>query len=194
MKLRYSILTALLLLATAGVRAQTDQPGEAPPPRGNVPNPHTMGMRPPGGAPMGGSLFLPDLIMQHQTELNLSTNQETAIKAELQKSQARLMDLQWQLQTESKKLADLVKPDRVDEAATQAQLDKVLALENDVKKAHLTTLIHIKNQLTAEQQAKLRTLRPQPPERRPGPAAGAPAEGPGRQAPPPQAPPSEDKK
>ena len=174
MKLHYSILTALLLLATAGVRAQTDQPGGAPPPRGNVPNPHGMGARPPGGGPMGGNLYLPDLIMQHQAELNLSTNQEAAIKAELQKSQARLMDLQWQLQTEAKKLSDLTQPDHVDEAATQAQLDKVLTLENEVKKAHLTTLIHIKNQLTAEQQAKLREMHLRSGNRLGPPNGGAP--------------------
>ena len=48
---------------------------------------------------------------------------------------------------------------RVDEGRALAQADKVMGFERDVKRAHLGTLIRIKNVLTDAQRAKLATLR-----------------------------------
>ena len=47
----------------------------------------------------------------------------------------------------------------VDEAKVLAEADKVMALEHDLKKAHLTLLIRLKNALTPTQQVRLRGLR-----------------------------------
>ena len=43
--------------------------------------------------------------------------------------------------------------------AALAQVDEVLAVEREVKRAHITLLIQIKNTLSAEQQAKLAAAR-----------------------------------
>jgi transposase len=50
----------------------------------------------------------------------------------------------------------MAKPERVDEAAILAQLDKVLDVERELKHLHIGLLSAIKNQLTPEQQSKLR--------------------------------------
>jgi len=47
----------------------------------------------------------------------------------------------------------------VDETAVLAQVDKVLALERQVKRTQILLLVRIKNLLTEPQQAKLAELR-----------------------------------
>ena len=47
----------------------------------------------------------------------------------------------------------------VEQAAALAQVDEVLGVEREVKRAHITLLIQIKNTLSAEQQAKLAAAR-----------------------------------
>jgi len=113
---------------------------------------------PPQPDPFAGQLFPPDLIMQHQQALNLSDDQKNFLKAELIKLQTRLTEVQWELQGEVEKLSALMKQDQVDEAQALAQLDKVLNLEREIKRAHIGLLIRLKNKLTSEQQARLRDI------------------------------------
>jgi Spy/CpxP family protein refolding chaperone len=47
----------------------------------------------------------------------------------------------------------------VDEAQALARADKMLKIENEVKKAQMSLLIRIKNILTREQQDRLRAIR-----------------------------------
>ena len=134
------ILTVLVFLAGTSLSAQ--------------PRP----MRPPVD-PLGENLFPPELVMQHQQALELSEEQRNLIKGEIQNAQARFTELQWQLQNEMETMGSLVKQGRVDEQRTLAQLDKIVGLEREIKRAQLTLLIRVKNSLTPEQQAKLQTLR-----------------------------------
>ncbi|MGH8267852.1 MAG: hypothetical protein ACRETS_11075, partial [Steroidobacteraceae bacterium] len=72
---------------------------------------------------------------------------------------SRFLDLQWDMQAETAKLATLLKARPIDSTAALAQVDRVLALEHDVKKAQLALLIGIKNLLTNAQQDQLVELR-----------------------------------
>lgn len=108
--------------------------------------------------PFAGNLFPPELIMQHQQSLGLSEEQKTFLRAELRKVQASFTERQWDLQDEMEKLTTLVKEPRVDEAKTLTQLDKVLALEREIKRLQFAMLIRIRNKLTPEQQARLREI------------------------------------
>jgi Spy/CpxP family protein refolding chaperone len=47
----------------------------------------------------------------------------------------------------------------VDESRVLGQADRILALEKEIKKTHLTLLVRVKNLLTREQQAKLSEIR-----------------------------------
>lgn len=166
-------LTGLLALASVASWAQQPAPGG---PGGPGQQRH--------GAPdlMAENFFPPELIMQNQKALNLSTDQQTAIRAEMQKTMAKFTDLQWQQSAESEALEALLKQERVDEKAALAQLDKLLAIENDVKRLHFGAMVRMKNILTTEQQAQLRELKKQ---NRPAAAARdrSPVEG-GQQRPP----------
>lgn len=112
----------------------------------------------PQADPFTGNLFPPELIMQHQQSLGLSEEQKTFLKTELRKVQTRFTERQWDLQDEMEKLTTLVKEDQVDELRTLTQLDKVLALEREIKRLQFTMLIRIRNKLTREQQAQLREI------------------------------------
>lgn len=115
----------------------------------------------PPADPIGDQFFPPDLVMQHQQAIGLRDDQREFIKAEMQKAQTHMTDLQWQLQSEMEVMAGLVKQARVDEQKTLAQLDKILNIERDIKRTQFSLLIRIKNILTPEQRARLEAIKRQ---------------------------------
>ncbi len=109
--------------------------------------------------PMAQYLFPPELVMQHQQRIGLTPHQRTVITDALGKTQASILKLQWEIQTESERLIELVAASPVDEAAALAQVDRVLAVERQIKRQHLSLLIRIRNTLTKQQQTRLKSLR-----------------------------------
>ena len=69
------------------------------------------------------------------------------------------MDAQWKLSAEGEKLARLLQNATVDETQVLEQVDRILTLEREVKRAQMGLMVRIKNTLTPAQQAKLRELR-----------------------------------
>lgn len=136
MKARVLCICAIFLVAAGIARAQ--QPGEDP---------------------LGQNFFPPELVIQHQEAIGLSSEQKDAFKAEIRQAQLKFTELQWKLQDEMEKMLALVKQPHPDEQQVLAQLDKVLSAEREVKKEQITLLVRIKNKLTPEQQAKLAELR-----------------------------------
>ena len=155
MNVKAYAVTGWLVIASLASWAQQPGPGGSGGPSG------------PGaqhrGAPdlMAENFFPPELIMQNQKALNLTTDQQTAIRAEMQKTMVKFTDLQWQESAEGEALQALLKQERVDGKAALAQLDKLLAIEGDVKRLHFGTMVRVKNLLTTEQQAQLRELKKQ---------------------------------
>jgi hypothetical protein len=117
---------------------------------------------PPPRAPideLAQSLFAPDLILKYRQDIGLDDAQSKSLKELVQKAQSKFLDLQWDMQAEAGKLAQLLRGSRIDENAAIAQADKVLGMEREVKKAQLSLLVRIKNLLTPAQQDKLAELR-----------------------------------
>jgi Spy/CpxP family protein refolding chaperone len=110
--------------------------------------------------PIARHLFPPDLLMKYQREIGLSESQRKTMLEAIAKSQTRFVELQWDSQGESEKLAQLLQVQPLDEAAVLAQADRLMALERDVKRTHLSLLIRLKNLLSESQQRKLAELRP----------------------------------
>jgi Spy/CpxP family protein refolding chaperone len=110
---------------------------------------------------------------QHQRELALTEDQKTFMRGEINRTTARFNELQWQLQDAMEALHETMKANSVNEQLALSQLDKVLDNEREMKRAHMELAIRIKNKLTAEQQAKLQSMKPPK-----GP--GGPGHGPGR--------------
>jgi Spy/CpxP family protein refolding chaperone len=104
-------------------------------------------------------LFPPELVMQHQQSLQLKPDQRAAITKEIRDLQLKVVELQWKMQDEAQKLTELVQGSKVDEVQTLAQVDRVLGIEREIKRAHMALLVRIKNLLTPEQQTALTSLR-----------------------------------
>jgi Spy/CpxP family protein refolding chaperone len=109
--------------------------------------------------PFGRFLFPPELVMQHQGEIGLQEPQRAALQAAIQQTQSKVVEAQWKLSAEGEKLARLLQGATVDEPQVLEEVDRVLALERDVKRAQMGLMIRIKNTLTPAQQAKLKELR-----------------------------------
>ena len=139
------------ILALAFVLVATNLAAQGPP----------MGGRPPGPGPedWGRSFFPPELVMQHQSEIGLQDAQRTALTSAVQQAQAKFMDVQWKLSAEGEKMGRLLQSTQVDETQVLDEVDRILALEREIKKAQISLMVRIKNMLTPAQQTKLAEIR-----------------------------------
>ena len=117
------------------------------------------GQRQGAGDPFSRFLFPPELIMQHQSEIGLTDAQRTTITTAIQQAQGKFVEAQFKLGGEGEKLARLLQGVSIDEAQAVEQVDRILSLEREVKRAQVGLLVRLKNALTPSQQAKLAQLR-----------------------------------
>ncbi len=97
------------------------------------------------------NLYSADRIMEMREKLELTDAQANAIKKIHAETAGEFSTLKWDLDEETKKMKEMLEENQLDDAAVQRQMDKVLALENDLKKKKLTALVAIKNELNDEQ-------------------------------------------
>jgi Spy/CpxP family protein refolding chaperone len=146
--MRVSILAFAFVLSTATLSAQGAPPGQRAPMPG------------PGGPDdFGRNFFPPELVMQHQSEIGLQDAQRAALTSAVQQAQGKFMDVQWKLSAEGEKMGKLLQPTQVDEAQVLEEVDRILALEREMKRAQIGLMVRIKNTLTPAQQAKLLEIR-----------------------------------
>jgi len=161
MKSRIAIIIAVLsisvLIGVPFLRAQQPSPNAMSPGPQRPPQPP-----PPNMDPLADVMFPPEMIMGHARELGITDEQKTFMRGEIQKTTTRFLELQWQLQDAMEALHQTMKSNSVDEQQALTQLDKVLDTERQVKRLHFSLGIRLKNQLTAEQQTKLRGMRMPP--------------------------------
>ncbi|MGQ0429004.1 MAG: hypothetical protein ACT4UQ_03635 [Gammaproteobacteria bacterium] len=105
-----------------------------------------------------GKLFGPELILQHRKELKLTPKQFDLIGAELRRVQAQAAESDWTLMTEAAQLQDVIDQHPVDAKAVLSGVDRVFEAENRKKRLFMEMLVNIKNALTAEQVAYLKTV------------------------------------
>src|SRR5438067_2285950 len=145
--LRLSLVLALAVFAIAAA-AQQPTPQPQPP-------------QPPDD-PLARVLFPPELVMQHQQDIGIRPEQRAVITKAIQDFQTKVVDLQWRMQEQSQRLATLLEKPAVDQAAALAQVDEVLGVQREIKRAHITLLIQNKNTLSAEQQDKFAAAKRMP--------------------------------
>jgi Spy/CpxP family protein refolding chaperone len=148
--MRRTIIAVALVAISLGARLDAQGP---PGPQGQ--------QGPPGQQqdPFGRFLFPPELVMQHQGEINLQDSQRAALQTAIQQAQTKFVDLQWRLSGEGEKLARLLQAPVADESQVLDQVDRILAAEREVKRTQIGLLVRIKNTLTPAQQAKLTEIR-----------------------------------
>lgn len=109
--------------------------------------------------PFAKFLFPPELVMQHQTEIGITDAQRATLTTALQQAQSKFVETQFKLSAEGEKFAKLLSGSTIDETLALEQVDRVLSMEREIKRAQVGLLVRIKNTLTPAQQAKLTQLR-----------------------------------
>jgi Spy/CpxP family protein refolding chaperone len=104
-----------------------------------------------------GRLFGPELVLKHQSKLKLTEKQRDAIGAELKRVQAQAAESDWTLMSEASELQELVDQHPVDSKAVMTSVDRIFTAENRKKRLYVEMLVNIKNLLTPEQVAYLKT-------------------------------------
>jgi Spy/CpxP family protein refolding chaperone len=117
----------------------------------------------PADDPFARFLFPIELVMANQQAINLTDRQRTAIQEAMKEAQGRFIDLQFKMSGEGERLQRLLQSSSVDEERVLDQVDRVLTLEREIKRAQLSLMIRVKNQLTEQQQVMLNRLRGQRP-------------------------------
>ncbi len=105
-----------------------------------------------------GKLFGPELILQHRKELKLTAKQLELIGAELKRVQAQAAESDWQLMTEASQLQDLIDQHPVDAKAVMGGVGRVFEAENRKKSLFMEMLVNVKNALTPDQVAYLKSV------------------------------------
>lgn len=119
------------------------------------------GPRPPNGDPLARYLFPPEMVMANQQAIGLSDRQRGSLMQAIKEAQGKFVDLQFRMSGEVESMQRLIQPASVDESKVLEQVDRVLSVEREIKRAQLSLMIRIKNLLTPQQQAQLRALRGQ---------------------------------
>ena len=109
----------------------------------------------PGEDPFAKYLFSPERVIGHARDIGLDDSQKARVRDEVQKAQPKFLDAQFSMQEAMGRLTPLLQEKTVDEARVLAEIDKVLALEREVKRLQISMLVRIKNILTPAQQARL---------------------------------------
>jgi Spy/CpxP family protein refolding chaperone len=144
-----SLLTTVLLVASAGTAAAQVNP-QSPGKAASAANPEPEFAR---------HVFSPELVMKYQQRIGLRPEQRKTITAAIQRAQSSMVEHQWRMLDEAEKLGDLLQAPTVNESAVLGQVDRVLGIEREVKRVQMALLVRIKNTLTRDQQAALRSLR-----------------------------------
>ena len=109
--------------------------------------------------PMFDVMLRPDLIMGHTRQLNLTEDQKTYMRSEIQKTTTQFNELQWNLQDQMELLHEMMKAPSVVEDQVLGQLNRVLDIEREIKRLHFSLAVRLKNKLTPAQQEELQKLR-----------------------------------
>ena len=153
MNVKQIVISSALILSTATCWAQFQGGGNQ---QGGM---QQMSQSRPQDCRLNENFFTPEMVMQNQLTLKLSEDQKSSIRKIMKDSMVAFTDLQWQQGIEQESMSSLLKQEKVDEAKAVAQLEKLLVIENEIKKLHLSSLIKVKNLLTSDQQATLAALK-----------------------------------
>ncbi|GAA0880466.1 hypothetical protein GCM10009119_34360 [Algoriphagus jejuensis] len=100
-------------------------------------------------------IYSTDNLMESRDDIELSDAQVAKIKKLHADNAGTFSTLKWDLDDATSKLKKMLDQSKIDQAAVSKQMDEVLRLENQMKKTQLSTMVSIKNELTAEQITKL---------------------------------------
>ncbi len=109
--------------------------------------------------PIAQRLFAPEFVMAHADEVNLTASQRQRIIEAVTRLQADMLGIAPRAESARAQIVATLSAERVEEARVLEALDGVLAVEREIKRLHIATLVRIRNVLTPEQRTRLNALR-----------------------------------
>jgi len=106
-----------------------------------------------------GKLFAPNIILEHQDELDLTKEQFTAIKTAVVEVQANIAEHEWDLREAYMQTLASLDESPIDEEKVLKSVKKALLAENQVKQLQVRMLIRLRMLLTDEQVEYLQAQR-----------------------------------
>lgn len=106
-----------------------------------------------------GKLFAPNIILEHQDELDLTKEQFTAIKTAVVEVQASIAGHEWDLREAYLQTLASLDESPIDEEKVLKSVEKALLAENQVKQLQVRMLIRLRMLLTDEQVEYLQAQR-----------------------------------
>ena len=104
-------------------------------------------------------LFSTNLVLKYRSDIDLSDQKIVNVKKTHSDHISEFNSIKWDLDAELVVLNKLLSSYKVDETSSLAQMEKVMELEDKLKRIRLKMLIKIKNELNKSQQKKLKELR-----------------------------------
>lgn len=104
-------------------------------------------------------LFPAGFILGNKETIHLTPRQEGRIKEIHNENQSLFSERRMALNQANEQLKVLLNAEKTDESGINAQMDKVLVLENELKKMQLQSLLTIRSELNSKQVAQLKALR-----------------------------------
>ena len=98
-----------------------------------------------------GKLFAPNIILEHQAELNLNKQQFTAIRNAVVEVQGNIAGFEWDVREAYMKLMAELDKAPIDEKRVLEYASAAMLAENEVKKQQMLMLVRLRNLLTNEQ-------------------------------------------
>lgn len=94
-------------------------------------------------------------VMKYRSKIDLKKDQVDFIRGLYNQNTGEFNNLKWDLDEANLQLSGLLKEPKVDSEAAMQLMEKVMALESEIKKKRLAVYLSIKNKLTNEQQQLL---------------------------------------
>ena len=101
------------------------------------------------------SNYSAERVMKYRSKIDLKQNQVNFIRRLYNQHSGAFNNLKWDLDEANLQLSELLKKSKVDSDAAMQLMEKVMALESEIKKKRMAVYLSIKNRLTEEQQRLL---------------------------------------
>lgn len=108
--------------------------------------------------PFKGKLFPPNVILEHKDQLSLTKQQFTEIRAAVVEVQSGVAEHEWDMAEAYQAMMAELDRETIDEAVVMKNAEAALLAENEVKKKQISMLVRLRNLLTDEQVAYLRSV------------------------------------
>jgi hypothetical protein len=104
-------------------------------------------------------LFSVDAVLKYRNEIGLSSQQVENVKKIYDDHIRMFNSKKWDLDAELVALNKYLSQSIIDEKSSMAQMEKIMTLEDELKRMKLSMLIKVKNELKEPQQEELKNLR-----------------------------------